>query len=75
MPSLELFSSGFYRFDIWKSRFKSCFFQNFLSFFDKFRFECHSSDTFDFAIDVMISVDESDVFYFCPLFDASSFKF
>lgn len=38
-------------------------------FFDELGFELHGADAGDFAVDVVISIDESDVFDFGSAFD------
>lgn len=41
---------------------------------EKFRLEAHRPDPIDLAIYIVFGIYESDIFYFCPLFDYSTFK-
>ncbi len=38
-------------------------------FLDKFRFKFHRANTVDFAVDIMVAVDQADVFDFGADFD------
>ena len=62
-------ASVFYVYWIWGGRY-SDFGSDFGSgFFDELGFELHGAYAGDFAVDVVISIDESDVFDFGSAFD------